>query len=156
MGGSGKPLRYDAPVDLAVMRSALRAIATNAGVVDAHTIQLYDIRCGMIRAGAHVADSVKGIAGRAAASIAGHSVQALNNGLTAMYAGHVQTAVYNKIAADALPDRLAPRTDPSVFSVQTTVMPSQIASYKQKHPGVSTDNARRAIVLAITSDPNRA
>ncbi|SMY23111.1 unnamed protein product [Zymoseptoria tritici ST99CH_1A5] len=156
MGGSGKPLRYDAPVDLAVMRSALRAIATNAGVVDAHTIQLYDIRRGMIRAGAHVADSVKGIAGRAAASIAGHSVQALNDGLTAMYAGHVQTAVYNKIAADALPDRLAPRTDPSVFSVRTTVMPSQIASYKQKHPGVSTDDARRAIVLAITSDPNRA
>ncbi|SMR46173.1 unnamed protein product [Zymoseptoria tritici ST99CH_1E4] len=86
LGRSRDGLDLKKPVTEKVMNKSLGQMALHAGVMAG--LKTHDVRRGKARGTAHIKKEVLGVPNRMVANIVGHTVKALNSGVTNNYIGY--------------------------------------------------------------------
>lgn len=113
-----RPLLYQIPRGSAVttlddvapeaqLSRTITQMGVAAGVLDRLTS--HSVRYGAIRDTAHIKKAVAGLQENLAAIVAGHSKDSRNSGVTQMYIGGLQIAIYNIRAKEMFEYRLGPK-----------------------------------------------
>lgn len=134
-------IAYDKPAHQSQVRNAVQEIALAAGILD--KVTSIDIRRGALRDAAYLKQPVYGVADRAVALVANHTLNSLDNGVTQGYVGPLQQSIWNMRAEEQFEDRLAPRFAPAPFTKSSNFPPHEIDAYMDEHYMDKTDTNQR-------------